>query len=84
METIRESYRSIHKVHKVAATACCVAARGDHYRLATCVPPTRYGFEPGSRDDYIGFRLALGPGEQGVSPAEPVTGKGLAAKKPGI
>lgn len=45
---------------------------------------TRYGFESGSRYDDIGFRLALGPGEQGVSPAEPVTGKGLAAKKPGI
>ncbi len=31
----------------------------------------RNGYEPGSRDGYFGFRLALGPGEQGLSPAEP-------------
>jgi len=40
----------------------------------------RSRLEPGDRDGYIGFRLALGPGEQAMSPAEPVTGKGLAAE----
>ncbi|EXI73781.1 MAG TPA: SUMF1/EgtB/PvdO family nonheme iron enzyme [Candidatus Accumulibacter phosphatis] len=35
--------------------------------------------EPGLRNHCIGFRLALGPGEEGVSPAEPVTRKGLSA-----
>ncbi len=36
--------------------------------------------EPGRHNDDIGFRLALGPGKQVLSPAEPVTGKGLAAE----
>ncbi len=40
----------------------------------------RSGDEPAYRSGIIGFRLALGPGEQGVSPAEPVTRKGLAAE----
>lgn len=36
--------------------------------------------EPDKRIVYFGFRLALGPGEQGVSPADPATGKGLSAE----
>jgi len=35
----------------------------------------RGGYEPGKRLDCIGFRLALGPDSQSVSPAEPVTGR---------
>ncbi|WP_291847429.1 formylglycine-generating enzyme family protein [Accumulibacter sp.] len=40
----------------------------------------RFRDEPGDRSVSTGFRLALGPGEQGGSPAEPVTRKGLSAE----
>ncbi|HNO12837.1 MAG TPA: formylglycine-generating enzyme family protein [Accumulibacter sp.] len=40
----------------------------------------RRRFGPDRHDGVIGFRLALGPGEQVLSPAEPVTRKGLAAE----
>ncbi len=36
--------------------------------------------EPGTRKPRLGFRLAIGPGEQGLSPAEPVTRKELLAE----
>ncbi|HNO57597.1 MAG TPA: hypothetical protein PKI28_07990 [Accumulibacter sp.] len=49
--------------------------RGRYVRSAN-----RVRDEPGYRNDYIGFRLALGPSKQVGSPAEPVTGKGLAAE----
>jgi hypothetical protein len=46
-------HRSTHKAHKVAATACCAAARGST-TAGTCVRPAVSGYEPGGRYHYSG------------------------------